>query len=380
MNVFINAISIHGGGAFVVLSQLLEAMHHIEPNVNWYIAAKSSILAKLPTSKTIFKLPYTWANRSPLHLFYWYEVVLPKLLRETETDVCFSQTNYLPKRRLRCPSLLLVQHAGHFSDEFDHLFLESTKKRSQAFAWKRKKNWVYNSIKQASLVTVQTNALAIKIIEQINIPKEKIIVIPHGPGLLKNSESFPREYPITDIWKIGYITKFGVQKDFDTVIKALMLLKNRGIPIKLILTLNEKEPECHHILKKISKNGIEDLVENYGEVTNIEDLKKLYYSLHIFIFPSLCESFGFPLVEAISSGLPVIIADTESNREVSGFAGEVFSSRNEKELVEKISALINNKHLYTLLSKKSIERAKQICWIQTAQSMLNVIYQLVNTK
>ena len=182
MNIFINAISIHGGGALVVLKQLLIAMLAESKHVNWHIAAHPEILAVLPKNKRVTGWPFVWVHKSPLHLIFWYEVTLPKLLRKTNADYIFSQTNYLPRKKIPCPSLLLVQHAGHFSKKYKQLY-KSNNSFISNFLWKQKCKWVYNSIAKASMITVQTEALADDMSSMLNIPKEKIIVIPHGPGL-----------------------------------------------------------------------------------------------------------------------------------------------------------------------------------------------------
>lgn len=375
MNIFINAISIHGGGAFVVLKKLLDEMIVLEPNAQWYIAATPTILSQLPTSNHIQQLPYTWANRSPFHLYYWYESVLPKILRRIKADICFSHTNYLPRRKLSCPSLLLVQHAGHFSAEFERLFLQWKKKYLSAFLWKQKTKWVHDSIKRASTITVQTHALAEAIVKQVGIPKERLAVIPHGSGLL-NPVTQARNFPTDSVWRIGYITKFGVQKNFAAAFEAIRLLKNLGMPIKLVLTLNASSPDFVTVSNLIRQYEIEECIENHGEVTHADALTKLYDSLHLFIFPSLCESFGFTLVEAMARGLPVIVADTKSNHEIAGHEANHFQAMNAQALAEKIAELMTKKEMYISAAKHSLEKAKDYCWTNTARHILKELYQL----
>lgn len=376
MNVFINAISIHGGGALVVLLRLLEEMSNSEPHAIWYVAAHPHILSRISDSNNIVKLPFSWPNKSPLHLLYWYEIKLPKLLRQFKADICFSQTNYLPNRKLSCPTLLLVQHAGHFSEEYNQLFF-GLNKGIRYIAWKQKTKWVHRSIKRATVVTVQTNDLAERIVDKVEGSHEKIVVIPHGPGLLQIGVPKVTSIRMNKMWRVGYVTKYGVQKDFATAFKALGLLKSTGISIKLILTLNEKNKEFNLIRNQIKSDGIEEIIENHGEISDVDELRKLYDSLDIFIFPSLCESFGFTLVEAMSVGLPVVAADTNSNREIIAEAGNVFQAKSETQLADKIHDIICREEFYTVLSNRSIDRAKEFCWGKTSENMLNLMYQML---
>ncbi len=381
MKVLINAISIETGGGLAVLIRLLSAMSNEETGAIWYVAADSKILSQLPKSDKIVGVPYSWVKKSPLHHFYWYKVELPRLLRKVNADICFSQTNFLPRSKLSCPTLLLVQHAGYFSERFHQLFLYWNRKYINTFIWKQKNKWIRQSINDATIVTVQTNALATIISNELKIQKEKIVVIPHGPGILKNFVSQPKPFPTDDVIRIGYITKLGVQKNFDVAIKAVSLLRDKGLRVKLVLTLDERDFSMSrmlaHIQSQILQYEVADMIENHGEVSSIDEIKKLYDSLHLFIFPSLCESFGFTLVEAMTMGLPVVIADTESNCEVAGVAGESVPAENAEILADKIYQIINNKALYISASEKSIGRSQDFSWDKTGKDMIKIMRQMV---
>lgn len=374
MKVLINAISIVEGGGIVVLKKLLDEMSQLDTDVKWYVAAKPATLEKISVGEAFIPMPFLWANKTPLHHLFWYEYTLPKILRDIKADVCFSQTNFLPSRSLSCPSILLVQHAGYFSEKFEALHFNWNNNVASKFLWNKKKNWVARSIKQSTVVTVQTQALAQNIINKLNIKPEKTAVIPHGTGLITQTVK-SRKYPYKTVWRIGYITKFGVQKDFITAIKAVSIL-SQSIPIKLVLTLDPKTAEFPAVWSLICQNGIEKNIENHGEISNSNEIKNLYESLDIFIFPSLCESFGFTLIEAMGTGLPVIAADTDSNREIVGNPNYLFKAENPKHLAEKLMNLIDNSLSYEQASIDSLERSRQFCWKKTAKELLTLIHQV----
>lgn len=376
MNVLINAITITEGGGIVVLGRLLEFMNQRDPKITWFVTAEKNILTHLPSSQQIIGIPYSWARKSPLHLLYWYEIELPRIIKKVKASLCFSHTNFIPRRRLSCPSFLLIHNAGFFSDPFTRLQLQYYNTAKDAFLWKQKIKWVNYSIQHATAITVQTNVLADKINNRLKIPKEKIFVIPHGLGLLNHVNTIIRSFPTETCWRIGYITKFGVQKDFETVFRAVSRLKKTGIPIKLILTLNPQIKEYPPIFEKIRAYEIEDVLENLGDITNADTIRKVYESLHLFLFPSIIESFGFTLVEAMGCGLPVLVSNSDSNREVASHAGLFFPLGDDEKLTDLITYLMNNKHAYCLASKNSLERASDFCWKKTALQLMNVINKL----
>jgi glycosyltransferase involved in cell wall biosynthesis len=376
VNVFINAMSIRDGGGLVVLKKLLEEMINISSNIKWYVASNPDTVSQISAFSNVEGIPYVWPDKSPLHHFIWYETEIPRLLKKVNADVCFSQTNFLPRLRLPCPSLLLVHNAGFFSKKFTQLYKQWNKKYITRLIWKQKINWVYKSIRKATAVTVQTNALANRIIQQVNIQKEKLFVVPHGLGLLKEPVKTTREFQANRIWRIGYITKFGVQKDFITAFNATKVLSNLGISVKLILTLDHSSREFKGILQQIHQADVKNYIENHGEISDPIKLKNIYDSLDIFVFPSLCESFGFTLVEAMASGLPVVMADTESNREVTNNVGEKFSPENQYELADKIQQLINDKDRYNIAAKQSLERSNIFSWNKAAGDILGIMQQI----
>lgn len=380
MNILINAISITEGGGLVVLNKLLASMIQIDLTTKWYVAANPNTLSKIPNNPAIIKLSYDWINKSPFHLIYWYEFILPRLIVKNKIDLCFSQTNFLPRRKLSCPTLLLIQQAGFFSEKFQQLHLEYYQKPWSYFLWRKKINWTHASIKLATHVTVQTQAIAKKISEQVSIEDEKITVVPHGPGCIHSLAQYPKSYPKNKIWRIGYVTKFGVQKDFNTAFQAVNLLKNKGVSIKLVLTLSANTPEYQKMLRQIQLYKIEENIENYGEVASQDHIKEIYESLHIFIFPSLCESFGFTLIEAMAMGLPIVMADTESNREISGGACEIVNPEDGEMMAEKIYQIISSESSYVAASKKSIARARNYSWDNTGKQIWSIMNAMLTSQ
>jgi hypothetical protein len=158
----------------------------------------------LPVRPEIRILPVHAAARSPLHLRLWYERTLPRIVRERAIDLVYSQTNYLPTRRLTCPTLLLVQHAGHFSDEFRRLMTLHAGGAISRWSFRTTGRWVHRSIASASRVTVQTNVLAEAIRRDVPVPADRVTVVPHGPGLVQ--EGAVRQLRnVPRVWEIGYV-------------------------------------------------------------------------------------------------------------------------------------------------------------------------------
>jgi len=376
MKVLINAISIKEGGSLVVFRSLLKEFVAQRPDISWHVAVNSQV-ENMPELKlpNVHSHIFHSAERTPLHVKWWYNIVLPKLIKQIDADVLFSQTNYLPEVRLLCPTLLLEQHAGHFSRLFDSKMTERLTFLGKS-AWKARKKWVVKSLKRASKVTVQTIALAKAIMDELHISAEKINVIPHGPGL-GQTQSEVRELPVGEL-QIGYVTKFGVQKNFEVLIAAVRILINHGVNVRLNITLDPSLQECQEVLALIDDAGIGQYVLNHGEL-DADGVRQLYSDLNLFVFPSLCESFGFPMLEAMAFGLPLLVADTESNIEIEGNLTYTFPACDSERLAELLQGLMEPE-AYHEASEYVLERVKAFEWEKAAADTLQLLTDLAAHK
>ena len=370
LNILINAASIKEGGSSVVLLRLLDEFVRQRPHYCWHVAVHPSMVPALPVRPEVSVLPVDAAVRSPLHLRLWYERILPGIVRERSIDLVYSQTNYLPTRRLMCPTLLLVQHAGHFSDEFRRLMEAHAGGAVSRWAFRATGRWVRRSIASASRVTVQTESLAEAIRREVPVPAERITVVPHGPGLVEEGASRQLRND-SRAWEIGYVSKFGVQKNFDVLLRAVASLRERHA-LRLTLTLNERDPGFARIAARIAELGLTETVRNLGELDRGR-MQSIYDEFDVFVFPSLCESFGFPLVEAMARGLPVIGADIPSTREIGGTALEYFSPHDDRALADAIAAVMGDADRYALQSGRVLERSRHYSWSRSAEMNLSMI-------
>lgn len=375
--IVINAQSPREGGSLVVLQELLQALQRQRPGWHWHVLTNAIALPQLPALPGVH---YHLAGANSLRAWginWSYEVSLPALLAGTGADLLFSQTNFLPLRPLSCPSLLLMQQAGYFSPVFRTLALDSRPGPLRRFAWYLRERWVRNSLARASLVTVQTEALRQAIIAEGAIDPARIRVIPHGCGLVKPGTHLP--LPPEDAAqavRIGYITKYGVQKNFAVLFRALALLQQQGIACTLVLTLDPAAGTTAGVLAQAQALGVARCMENHGDVS-ADAVRALYRSLHVFAFPSLCESFGFPLVEAMACGLPLVVSATASNLEVGGNAALAFAPDDAAALATLVAQLSTDAELYRRQAEASLARAACFDWNVAAAATVSLMEALL---
>jgi glycosyltransferase involved in cell wall biosynthesis/GT2 family glycosyltransferase len=107
-----------------------------------------------------------------------------------------------------------------------------------------------------------------------------------------------------------------------------------------------------------------------------QDLPALYSAAMVFVYPSLYEGFGLPILEAMSCGTPVITSNTSSMPEIGGDAALYINPTDVQQLTTLLLEVISDDDLRKELSWKGIERAKEFSWEKTARETLKIYENL----
>ena len=178
--------------------------------------------------------------------------------------------------------------------------------------------------------------------------------IPSKPYLLCVSEANPR-------------------KNFAHVIRAFVdyLEKSDDKDLNLVI-VGKKLPNYDYTKDGVDLEKYKNRVIITGYVDDA-DLPSLYSGATIFMYPSLYEGFGLPVLEAMQCGVPVITADNSSLPEVGGDAVAYVSGFDVEETSQMIQKVLTDKEFANNLIKKSLERAKLFSWDKTVEIMVKAI-------
>jgi glycosyltransferase involved in cell wall biosynthesis len=209
------------------------------------------------------------------------------------------------------------------------------------------------------IVTVSENTKR-DIIKFYGLPEDKITVIyPYVPFKLPEiSEealvAFRARYGLPE----RYILQVGLpykRKNLALLLEAFQILKKRkGVSHKLVL-VGPKGREVENIFTTISKLNIFKEVILTGFVPDT-DLLLFYQAADVFVFPSLYEGFGYPPLEAMVCGTPVVVSGTSSLPEVVGDAGLFVDPLNPEDIAEKIFQVISSSDLHKRLREAGLKR------------------------
>lgn len=177
------------------------------------------------------------------------------------------------------------------------------------------------------------------------------------------------------------LEKYKINYDYMIIVGASYYHKNIEIALKAIEDIDKKckliivGKDSDYILKLkslVKELHIEEKVNFIGYVPD-EDLPSLYYYSKAFVYPTLYEGFGLPILEAMACGTVVITSDNSSLPEVYGDSALVFKNNDIADLREKMSLLLNDEDLRQSLIKKSFENIKRFSWQKTAKQVYELI-------
>lgn len=240
-------------------------------------------------------------------------------------------------------------------------------------------------LRRAQAIIAVSAYIKRSLIEQMGIPPERIHVIPEAVDLdffrpQEVPDAFREKYGLHEKWKyILYVGSEQPRKNFRTLVRAFARLYRRFNDVRLLkVGQPEIQQERERTLRLIEELGIEDAVIFCG---HIEDELPLFYNVsHIFVFPSLYEGFGFPPLEAMACGTPVICSNTTSLPEVVGDAALLFDPLDEDALVDLMEQLLVDEKLRKEHIRRGLENARRFDWAITACRTIDVYRQVLSRK
>jgi glycosyltransferase involved in cell wall biosynthesis len=205
-----------------------------------------------------------------------------------------------------------------------------------------------------------------------SINEDKISVIYHGISLQPDAGGIkPANLPDK------YLLFIGIKKHYKNFFWLAESLKDYLKQNDMVLICAGGAAFDTFELDFITRLGLNDYIQHIP-VNSDAEIAALYTNAVCFLFPSLIEGFGMPILEAFICGCPAVIADSSCFPEIAADAALYFMPGNKEDLLEKIDLVRNNTVLKQELRKKGMERAKQFSWEKSIAQHLNVYNALLN--
>jgi glycosyltransferase involved in cell wall biosynthesis/2-polyprenyl-3-methyl-5-hydroxy-6-metoxy-1,4-benzoquinol methylase len=368
MRIVINAVSAKMGGAVSYLTNLLQHLPPPESGYRFFVFLPADTAKLLPDVGGNIKLcALPSKDTDGWRRLWWEQVTLRRFLRRENIDVLFSSANFA---MLRCPvrQILLVRNALYFSKIYQQMFLGKHGLRFRlGFGLRR---WmILQCVRSADVVMTPTQVMLDDLRRFVGLDPRKALVNPYGvasvgsplPRVESMTSAAPP--PAQGIVRLIYVSLYSEHKNLSTLLKAMPLLNRNGKGTFVLKTTADpgwkeaaRTATYRWDLALARQPDVAPWVEFLGPLQS-EQVEELYRQGDVFVFPSLCESFGHPMVEAMVHGLPIVASDTSVNREICGGAAVYFSPQDPEDLAEKVKFLWDNTSLRNRVSQAGWRRA-----------------------
>ena len=197
-------------------------------------------------------------------------------------------------------------------------------------------------------------------------PIFKVIKDPAILAKIKTKYHLPERFILT-------VSRYDPRKNFETIFKAFSQCGDAG---KLKLVAVGKDSWKYREDCGIDESSLVNDVFFPGYVEQ-DDLPAFYNLAEVFIFPSVYEEFGIPLLEAMACGCPIVASNTGAIPEITNGAAFLTNPYDAEAMAIGIDHLTQDNQLRNLLINKSLQRTKQFNWDNTARATLKVLEQVV---
>ena len=356
------------GMDYVVLQEIKE-LQQMDTTNEYYVFVKPGEDRCVESTKNVHVIELNCPTY-PL----WEQWALPHAAKKYGVDILHCTSNTAP---IWCNiPLVLTLH--------DIIFLEPRDKQNHSLY--QNMGWFYRRLdvprildKCRRIITVSNFEME-NIISKLNMPRERMAMIYNG-----YNDWFKPQEDKNDIYK-RYIPEEGYffflgntdpKKNTErTLVAYSKYLKLSDVKRKLLMADLDKE----YLDGIIELNQIDNIRENIvmpGYIVN-NDLPYIYNKAFAFLYTSLRESFGIPLLEAMACGTPVITSNTSSMPEIAGEDAILVNPESSDEITEMMLRLEKDQDFYEQQRKIGLQRAKLFSWRSSAENLLKLYQEVYN--
>jgi len=347
----------------IPLSQSLTGVGH-------YTLELAQALARI-SPEDRFELVSPSGSLSGLSRRFWWQMGLPLHIRRSRFSV-FHGTNYSVPLVKTCPTVVTIH-------DLSLLLWPQTHAPHLA----RRARWRLPLMaRKADAIIVPSQGIKTEVVEHLRIDESKITVIPEAPRAsfwpVAETAAVRRRLNVGDDF-ILFVGTIEPRKNLLTLVRAFEeIIRNSASQTQLVIAGDEGwlTGELHGFLKNADFSEHVRLVGYLAD----DDLRALYSSCRIFVYPSLYEGFGLPLLEAMACGAPVITSNIPSIRETVGDVALLVTPTEVDELARSLIRLLENPTEREQRSAAGKQHASKFSWDKTAAATLDLYRQVISQK
>ena len=366
----IDASAAASGGALRYLSGISPALSEAGPETTFLLLTRVSQLPLLPSMPPNFEaIPIPESTRFASVRLLWLQLGLPSLLKRLKADVLLGSSD-VSSWRAPCPLVLMVHNFNPFSPRRGQVWSRRTLARMAI-----QRRIVRRCARKAEMLVFVSEWSRQEIAPLLGVPLEKSTVVYHGADHMRTLPSAPVDTcpPACDGPFVLAVSSVLEHKNLPRLVRAFANLAHTEAGPVLVIAGPIGSDRLHRSLVSDARDlGIGSHVRFLGSVP-ARDLIGLYRKAELLVFPSLEETFGLPLVEAMASGLPVAASNISVMPEICQDAACYFDPLDIDDMTRAMHLVLTDKSLRHSLAQRGCERAAQFSWASAAHQLLGVI-------
>ena len=375
MKIAVNALSAQASGGISALIHLLPALEKRKREEDEYVVvlSPSQQEAAEAVPKGFKKEEIRRVPKNPYLRAVWEQLFFPLWLLRRRVDVLYSLGN-ITVVLASCRVVLFVENANPYSG----LGLDRSFTMRVKYMLLRAVGFL--SVRRADVVRFATENSKALLLGRLKIDERKCTVIPQGwdPRSVPAKGKRPHRRPY-----ILAVSVVEVHKNLHNLVSAFRILcKSRGYEGDLLLAGNVLNHDYFNMLEKlVHESGLGSRVTFAGRILH-GHIWDYYRYADLFVMPSVEETFGIPLVEAMGCGVPVAASDPDAPtlagrafvpfREICGDAAVYFDPYDPSDIEKKMGDVLSNENSRKMMIEKGKQRVSLYSWDNIAEKLINV--------
>ena len=306
--------------------------------------------------------------------FFWEQVYLPLHTLFKNFDVLHFPISAPLYFQLSSTKSIVTVH------DLTFILYPKTMTKISRFYWSF---FMKRGIKTAKRIIAVSKNTKDDLIKYYNIPEEKVKIIPEALTrnfsaslMAGNFQSIKGRYALPEKYLL-YVGTLEPRKNIKRLLQAFRKAKNNKKFRHKLVIVGKKGWLFSEIFETVKNLRLENDVVFAGFVPD-EDLPGIYSGAEIFVFPSLYEGFGLPLLEAMSYGVPVLTSNSSSLPEVVGDAGILVNPEDTDDIANGILRLVEDRSLRNQLKEKGLQQAQKFSLERMTKETLEVYEEIIN--
>lgn len=389
IRLFINGLAASAGGGLTYLRNVI-------PHLSRRPDAETTVVLNPAFRRELGEMPnvsFVESSESSIpgafRRFVSEQTALPKLIRRSGAQVLISAGNFALWNS-PVPQILLSRNSLYTSSDFQR----DVRARGDYAIWADTlvKGWLARrSIARADITVAPSESFATDLGQWTG---RKVLAVHHGfdpDTFTRDATPLPAAAKAQleqgkDALRLLFVSHYNYYRNFETLFRALPILRERlnGKKVKLFLTCRLSSDENPGSYRAEAASSLVNNLRSSDSVVELgtipyRSLHHLYRACHIYVTPAYTESFAHPLIESMSSSLPVVASDLHVHQEICGDAGIYFPRFSPEALAERVLQVQQSPELAKKLSSNGLRRARDFSWCKHVEQLVVLAQELLRS-